>query len=86
MDDPPHWRVIDLVSGQVNAFPVLRGNADSSSVRLLCGKVKPGSETEALQQAGQADPGVDLKYLRIHHEDSLKPPTDSEPAVNSGWE
>jgi hypothetical protein len=66
-----NWKVIEIVSGNIDAVSGLAAEARPGTHERLVWEGEAADKAEALQKAEKADPRVDLEWMRIRHERDL---------------
>lgn len=65
------WRVIETVSGNIEAVSGLAAQDRPSKHEFVVWEGETADKAEALKSAEKADPRVDLEWMRIRHEMDL---------------
>ena len=72
IDNPmAHWKVIALVSGNIEAVSDLAAQARPGSHEWIVWEGEAADKAEALKCAEKADPRADLEWMRIRYERDL---------------
>jgi len=66
-----NWKVIALVNGEIEALSGPPAQDRPGAHEWMVWQGKAADKAEALQSAEQADPRVDLEWMRIRHESDL---------------
>ena len=66
-----HWKVIALVSGNIEAVSGPAAQDRPGATEWLVWQGTAADKAEALQCAEKADPRVDLEWMRIRYERNL---------------
>jgi len=67
-----HWKVIALVSGEIEAVSDPAAQARPGAREWIVWQGTAADKAEALQCAEKADPRVDLEWMRIRYERDLE--------------
>jgi hypothetical protein len=67
----PTWKVIETVSGNIEAVSGPTAQGRPSQHEFLVWEGEAANKAEALKCAEKADPRVDLEWMRIRHERDL---------------
>jgi hypothetical protein len=65
------WKVIETVSGNIEAVSGHSAHGRPSKHEFLVWEGEAADKAEALKCAEKADPRVDLEWMRIRHERDL---------------
>ncbi len=66
------WKVIETVSGNIEAVSGHAAHGRPSTHEFLVWEGEAADKAEALKSAEKADPRVDLEWMRIRHERDLE--------------
>ena len=66
-----HWKVIALVSGNIEAVSGPAAQGRPGTQEWIVWEGQASDKAEALQSAEKADPRVDLEWMRIRYERDL---------------